>query len=135
MENPKSQTPNPNESQNPKSQQRKKPFDLRERTFEFGIRMLKIVEQLPGNRVGITVGAQLARSGTSVGANVEEADGGLSRPEKRHAFVIARKEVREARFWLRMIDRLWGDRIRVGPDISEATEILLILSAIIGKLS
>lgn len=52
----------------------------------------------------------------------------------RRAFVIARKEAREARYWLRLIDRMLGKKIPVRPDINEASELVYILSAIISKL-
>jgi four helix bundle protein len=134
MENPKSQIPSPNETPNPKSQQGRKPFDLRERTFEFSIRILEVAALIPPQGYGAIVRQQIARSGTSVGANVEEADGGLTRAEKRKSFVVARKEVRETRYWLRIVDRIWAGRIAVAQDVSEATELLYILSAIISKL-
>src|SRR5262245_5393796 len=141
MEESKSQSPNPkeipkpNSQQKPNSQPRKapKPYDLRDRTFEFAVRILDITATLPPNGYG-KIADQLARSGSSVGANVEEADGAVSRADKRRAFVIARKEAREARYWLRLIDRKLGTRVPVREDIDEASELVYILSAIISKL-
>ena len=52
-----------------------KPYDIGERTFLFGVRIVRLVEQLPRTVAGYAVGRQIVRSGTSVGANVEEADG------------------------------------------------------------
>ena len=131
-----SQTPNPNEIPNPNSQSRslRKPYDLRERTFEFALRMLAVAGALPRGGQGTLIADQLSRCGSSVGANVEEADGAVSRADKRRTFIIARKEVREVRYWLRLIVRLWGPKISVREDINEATQLLYILSSIIDKL-
>jgi len=130
----KSQVPNPNEIPSPNSQSGRKPYDLRERTFEFAVRMLAVAAAVPMVGYSKMIAGQLSRSGPSVGANVEEAHGAVSKADKRRAFVIARKEVRETRYWLRLIDRLLGPELPVREDIQEATELLYILSAIIGKL-
>jgi len=119
----------------PNSQSGRKPYDIRERTFELALRTIRIVGELPRNGPGWRVADQLSRCGPSVGANVEEADGAVSKADKRKALIIARKEIRESRYWLRIIDRLWGDRLAVNADVDEATEILRILSSIILKLS
>ena len=141
MEESKPQNPNPNEIPKPNSQQgpnnqpgqARKPCDLRDRTFEFAVRILEIATTLPSTGYG-KIADQLARSGSSIGANVEEADGAVSRADKRKAFVIARKEAREARYWLRLVDRVLGKKISVRADIDEASELVYILSAIIYKL-
>jgi len=49
--------------------------DIKERTFNFAVRVVKLVNSLPRTTAGIELGRQLIRSGTSIGANVEEADG------------------------------------------------------------
>ncbi len=98
------------------------------------MRIIEIVGTLPESAQGRAVKEQLVRAGTSIGANVEEGDGAVSRPDKRKSFTIARKEARETRYWLTLIDRVWGKTIDVRADLQEATEILYILSAIIDKL-
>lgn len=141
----KSQNPNPKPQTNPKLQilippvtsvltPKPKPYDIRERTFQFALRILDIAERLPSTAGGYAVRSQLCDAGTSVGANVEEADGAMTKADTRKSFVIARKEVREARYWLRIVDARWGQLVPVGADIQEATEILSILSSIILKL-
>ena len=54
----------------------KAPFDIKERTFLFGVRVVKLVGRLPRHVAGIEIGRQLICAGMSVGANVEEAHGG-----------------------------------------------------------
>jgi four helix bundle protein len=135
----KSQIPNPNEIPKPNSQpgsgSKGKPYDLRDRTMEFAIRILTIAAAIPKEAGGPIIVDQISRSGASVGANVEEADGAVTRADKRKSFIVSRKEVRETRYWLRIIDRVWGRKIAVRQDIAEATEPLYILSAITDKLA
>ena len=59
--------------------EREVPYDIRERTFQFAVRVLKAVRQLPDDSATRVVAYQLTKSATSVGANVEEADGAESR--------------------------------------------------------
>jgi len=57
-------------------------YSIRERTFEFAVRIVKLCQHLE-NMTGVprTLSTQLLKAGTSVGANVEEAQGGQSRPD------------------------------------------------------
>ena len=112
-----------------------RPYDIRERTFEFALRILRVSGSVPATLEGNEVRRQLARAAMSIGANVEEADGAVSKADKRKSLVIARKEAREVRYWLRLIERQCPDRPYVSRDIREAQEILSILSAIVAKLA
>ncbi len=80
------------------------PQDIQERTFQFGVRVVKLVNRLPRKLGSIEVAKQLVRSGTSVGANVHEADGAESHDDFVHKIKLARKEALESRFWLRLIN-------------------------------
>ncbi len=51
-----------------------KRFDIQERTFEFAVQVVKLVNRLPRTVAGVEIGRQVVRSATSVGSNVEEAD-------------------------------------------------------------
>ena len=77
--------------------------DLGERLLEYGARIIRLVEALPNTVVGRRVGDQLLRSGTSVGANYEEAQGAESRDDFVHKLQIALKELRESNYWLRLL--------------------------------
>jgi four helix bundle protein len=112
------------------------PFDIKERTFLFGVRIIKLVGKLPRTVAGIEVGRQLIRASTSVGSNVEEADGAVSRKDFVNHTRIARKEARESRFWLTLIDA--ADLLRdpeVAALIQEADELARILSKIANTAS
>ncbi len=79
--------------------------DLGERLLNFAVRIIKLVEALPNTIAGKRIGDQLLRSGTSPGANYEEAQGAESHADFTHKLQIALKEIRETSFWLRVIHR------------------------------
>ncbi len=112
------------------------PFDIKKRTFLFAVRVVQLVGRLPRTVAGIEIGRQLIRAGTSVGSNVEEADGAVSRKDFVNHIRIARKEARESRFWLTLIDA--ADLLR-DPEVSaltkEADELARILSKIASAAS
>ena len=110
-----------------------KPFDIKERTFEFGVRIVRLVNTLPRAVAGAKVGGQLVKSGTSIGADVEEADGAESKRDFVHKMSIARKEARETRYWLRIVRAtgLSKDAQEISYLLQESDELVRILSAII----
>jgi len=78
---------------------------LSERLTDFIVRVIKIVDKLPKTIAGRHIGALLVSSGTSSGANYEEGCGAESRSDFIHKMSIVLKELKESRFWLRLIDR------------------------------
>ena len=72
--------------------------DLCERTFIFGVRITKMVRRLPRDVAGYEIGRQVLRSGTSIGANTEEADAAESTDDFLHKMKIALKEAQETSF-------------------------------------
>jgi len=107
--------------------------EIKERTFEFALDIVKfcrLLDEKPG--VGRTLSRQLLRSGTSISANVEEAQAGQSRADFISKYNIARKEARETIYWLRLFDGcgyLNGDRFK--KLASEADEISRVIGTII----
>lgn len=79
------------------------PYDIRERSFQFAVRVIQGVRPLPDDAATRVLAYQLTKAATSIGANVEEADGAESRRDFIHKLSIARKEARETRYWLRLI--------------------------------
>lgn len=77
--------------------------DLKKRTKEFALRVLKLVAALPDTAQGRTVGGQLAKSGTSVGANYRSACRGRSRAEFISKLGIVEEEADESGFWLEVV--------------------------------
>ena len=106
--------------------------DIEMRTFAFAVRVVKLVSAIPRSIAGNTLGRQLVRSGTSVGANVEEAQGAQSKKDFIRRMNIARAEARETLYWLRLIketELLPGNRL--GELIQEADELVRILTTIV----
>lgn len=108
--------------------------DIHDRSFALAVRILKLVRALPNDTGGRTVARQLARSGTGIGANVEEAQGAHSRKEFARRMGIARSEAREALYWIRLI----AASNMVAPERTseirqEAEEIAKILAAIVKR--
>ncbi len=112
--------------------ERRSPRDIQERTFKFGIRIIRLVDRLPRRLAAIELGRQVLRSGTSIGANVQEADAAESKKDFRHKMAIARKEAQETRYWLGLIlaEILPNDQEATALR-QEADELARILRAII----
>ncbi len=138
-ENGNSQPPTAKSQQNPKTQNPtaplQPPWDIRERSFEYAVRVLDVTGKLPYLPEANVAREQLAESCTSVGANIEEADGAVTRPDKMKSFVHSRKEARESKYWLRIIERKWIATPEVTALIRESQEIVNILSTIIDRLA
>jgi len=109
------------------------PFEIRERTFLFAVRSVKLVKRFPRTVDGIEIGRQLLRAATSVGANVEEAHGTESQHDFVHKMGIACKEAREARYWLRLVKETIVKNDEVNALLQESDELVRILSTIVTK--
>ena len=110
-------------------------FDLCERTFDFSLAVLTLWQKLIKTRgFPRSLANQLLRAGTSIGANVEEGRAGQSKADFVSKYSIARKEAREASYWLRMFvaSKLLSE-VDGRPLIKEAEELISILTAIIKK--
>ena len=108
--------------------------ELKERTFNFAISILELAAELPNTDEAIIVRRQLCKSGTSVGANVEEADGSLTLNDFVYRVDVAFKEAKETRYWLCVVvyRKLLVQSI-VQPHLDESLELIKILSTIIYK--
>ncbi len=98
--------------------------NLEKRTFEFAIQVLDLLELLSENRKTGVIINQLAKSGTSVGANYEEAQASHSKGDFYYKIGICIQESWESNYWLRIIDRKgWVKRNRLlKSSIQESTE-------------
>jgi len=101
--------------------------DFKKRTFDFGIRCVRLVEALPQTLVAQVIGKQLLRAGTSVGANYRSAIRGRSRADFVAKMGIVEEECDEALHWIEVLcalELIATDRIR---DLQiEGNEILSI---------
>ena len=108
-------------------------IDITDRSFEFALRVVKLCRFLEDERkVHRALINQLIRSGTSVGANIEEAQSGQSRADFLSKMSIACKEARETLYWLRLISAS-DDTLtpRLSDIIKEADEVVCVLTTIV----
>ncbi|MBN2785882.1 MAG: four helix bundle protein [Pontiellaceae bacterium] len=108
-------------------------MDIQDRSFQFAVRIVKLCKFLneqPG--VSRTLSHQLIRSGTSVGANIEEAQGGQSRADFLSKMSIALKEARETHYWLKLLSAADVVKSDLIAEIqTESNELVAILTTIV----
>ncbi|HYT75751.1 MAG TPA: four helix bundle protein [Vicinamibacterales bacterium] len=109
-----------------------KPYDIQDRAFLFARQIVDFCRPvMPPGIVVRELARQLLHAGTSIGANLEEADAGQTKPDFRAKISVSRKEARESRYWLRLMThaepRLQGD---AAPLIDEARQLIQILTTI-----
>jgi four helix bundle protein len=108
--------------------------DIQAKSYQFALRILKVVRALPRDAGGQVIARQIARCGTSVGANIEEAQGSQTKREFARRMNIARSEALEARYWLRPVaDAGLIPRRRLEPLIDEANELIRVLVTIVKR--
>jgi four helix bundle protein len=112
-----------------------KPRDLEDRTFLFAESVRTFVKELPRTANNIEDIRQLARASGSVAANWIEADEALSKKDFLMRVKICRKEAKESRLFLRLVDTGSTKATLAHRDglATEARELTLILSSIISK--
>ena len=109
-----------------------KRYDLEERTLKFSKLVIQFVNTLPRTVANTELSKQLVRSAGSVGANYIEANEALGKKDFVMRTRIARKEAKEARYWLELVECSETQAQAQKVLVQEATE-LLILSVIITK--
>jgi four helix bundle protein len=106
------------------------PTELKQRTKEFALRVMKLVDALPHTRSGNAIGAQLIRSGTSVGANYRASCRARSKAEFIAKIGVVEEEADESAFWMELITDggLLAAR-KVSALLQEANELTAIMAA------
>ena len=104
------------------------------RTKAFALRIIRLVNSLPSNQVSWTLGKQLLRSGTSVGANHREAARATSKKHFASTMAIAAREADESLYWLELL----SESETVKPELltelqKECSELVAILAASVKK--
>ncbi|KKW17012.1 MAG: hypothetical protein UY56_C0005G0037 [Parcubacteria group bacterium GW2011_GWA1_50_14] len=111
-----------------------KQYDLEKRTLDFAKNVRAFVRQLPKTIQNIEDGKQLIRSSGSVGANYIEANESLSKKDFGMRIKISRKEAKESRYWLELIETHEQELEFLRKQLlQEATELMMILSSIMRK--
>ena len=108
--------------------QNSKRYDLEDRTLRFAQRVREFVKKLPKTLANIEDSRQLVNASGSVGANYIEANEALSKKDFVMRIKICRKEAKESRYWLRLIDtggksKLEQERKELEDEASELTHI------------
>jgi four helix bundle protein len=106
------------------------PQELKKRTQRFALRVFLLVEALPKTYAGKTIAMQLARSGSSVGANYSAACRGRSKAEFRAKLGTVVEEADESAYWLELI--IEGNLLpkpKIEPLLQEANELTAIMVA------
>jgi four helix bundle protein len=80
-----------------------KKSDVRDRSYNFALRIIKLTQKLPNNIASDSLARQLIRSGTSIGANVEEAQAAFTKEDFTYKMSLAKKKASESKFWLSLI--------------------------------
>ena len=110
--------------------------DLGERSFNFALRIVRVCQALdekPG--ISRTLGKQLLRSGTSIGANLEEGFGAQSEADFLTKCSIACKEARETLYWLKLLSASETFPVtRLHELMQECDELVAILTTIVKRL-
>jgi four helix bundle protein len=123
------------ESEMPEKEDGKR-YDLEDRTFEFSRRVRAFLKTIPLTLSNGEDGKQLVRSSGSVGANYIEANEALSKKDFLLRIKICRKEAKESRYWLRLLDvSAEPANIERGRLTQESQELMNIFGAILRKSS
>ncbi len=110
-------------------------FDLEERTLKYSKRILGLCRVLPKNKINLEIQDQLFRSASAVGANYREANDALGKKDFVMRIKIARKEAKEAEYWLELVAESNPElKDRLQEIRNETIELKKILSAIIQKV-
>lgn len=102
-----------------------------DKTYNYAIRIVKLYQYLCKEKKEFELSRQILRSGTSIGANVEESVGGLSRKDFLAKLGVSYREARETRFWLRLLrDTDYISTEQSDSMLEDLEEIIRIITAI-----
>jgi four helix bundle protein len=107
-----------------------KPRDIKQRTFEFSIKIIHLTSTFPGKKVYWIISDQLLRSATSIGANIIEGQASSSRKEFINYMHIALKSAKETFYWLELLKK--SDLVKkdsIESLIQESSELSKILNS------
>lgn len=106
----------------------KKENVIADKSYKFAIRIIKLYKHLSIDKKEFILSKQILRSGTSIGANIEEAEGSISQKEFIAKIQIAYKEAKETRYWIRLLnDTDYIDQNTFQSIIADCDELLKII--------
>ena len=102
------------------------------KSYSFALKIVSLYKKLSGDYKEFVLSKQVLRSGTSIGANMHEADAAISKAEFSAKVSIAYKEARETQYWLRLLfDSNYLNQNQFDSLFNESTEICKILFSIL----
>ena len=105
-------------------------MDIKERSYSFALRIIKMVESLPNDPASRIISDQLLRSATSIGANIIEAQAASSRKDFTNFLNHALKSANETKFWLGLLeDSGKKDKEAISPLLEDAKQLANILAS------
>lgn len=106
-----------------------------EKSYAFALKVVHLARGLQHDKKEYVLSRQLLRSGTSIGANVQEASAGLTRADFAAKLGVASKEARETRYWLHLLlDSGYLDKHVADPMLRDCEELVRLLSASVKSL-
>ena len=104
--------------------------ELEKRTKDFALRIIKLVAELPKNKIADVIGYQLLKSGTSIGANYREANRAASRADFVHKINIVEKEASETLYWLELLAESGIFNVqKLSPLMEECDQLIAIFTS------
>jgi four helix bundle protein len=106
---------------------------LEKRTKQFALRIIRLASKVPNAPEGRVVRYQMAKSGTSIGANYREANRAVSSADFQYRIDVCEKEASETQYWLEILmESGLLPEAEVRPDYDECSELLAIFTSIGG---
>lgn len=105
---------------------------IKDRTFNFALRIVKMIRSMSRDPASYALASQIVRSGTSICANIEEAQSAFSKKDFIHSMQIALKEARETFYWMKILTG--AEILSMGKTsllLKENEEIIKILTTIV----
>jgi len=113
------------------SEMSKKNNPVQEKSYAFALKIIKLYRFLSEEKKEYVLSKQVLRSGTSIGANVEEAIGGQSNKDFAAKIGIAYKEARETHYWIRLLrDSDYLESKPASVILADCSELIRILGSI-----
>ncbi len=103
---------------------------IQEKSFDFSLSIIELFKKLKAENEFV-ISKQLLRSGTAIGANIEEATTGISRKDFIAKLSISSKEARETRYWLKLLKFSSLTEINVEKELYDIDEIIKKLTSIV----
>ncbi len=105
---------------------------VKEKSYKFALKIIDLVRELQKEQKEFILSGQLLRSGTSVGANIVEANAGVSKKDFAAKMAIASKEARETGYWLNLLrDAGFIDEKRADSVMQDCDELIRMLTSIV----